>query len=152
MGDAPSHPATLGFRMNGDIVSEDRTESEPPLPSTNELARQRTTLAAERTLYAVLRTGLAIAAGGPVIISVLGDEWPTWIKTLLAVAFLAIGYVLLLLGLSRYRALATAMKRQGAGEFEIISPGKMIFITVLVQVVLTVVVVLFLIGAFDSVN
>ena len=57
--------------------------------------------------------------------------------------------MLLLLGLSRYRALAAAMRRQGAGEFEIISPRKMILITVLVQTVLTVVVVLFLIGAFD---
>ena len=35
--------------------------------------------------------GLAIAAGGTVIITLLGDTWPTWVQVPLAAVFLLVG-------------------------------------------------------------
>ena len=43
---------------------------------SDRLARLRTALAAERTVFSVIRTGLAIAGGGAVIVTLLGDRWP----------------------------------------------------------------------------
>jgi uncharacterized membrane protein YidH (DUF202 family) len=43
---------------------------------TDQLARLRTALAAERTVFAVMRSGLAIAGGGAVIVTLLGNRWP----------------------------------------------------------------------------
>ena len=67
------------------------------------LARLRTALAAERTVFAVIRTGLAIAGGGAVIVTILGGRWPAWLQAVLALGFVVPGYVLMLDGLSRYR-------------------------------------------------
>lgn len=41
---------------------------------SDRLARLRTALAAERTVFSVLRTGLAIAGGGAIIVTLLGDR------------------------------------------------------------------------------
>ncbi len=56
---------------------------------TDQLARLRTALAAERTVFAVMRSGLAIAGGGAVIVTLLGDRWPEWLQVILAAGFVA---------------------------------------------------------------
>jgi len=127
----------------------EQTPQEQSELNADELARQRTFLAAERTLFAVLRTGLAIAAGGSVIISLLGDEWPSWLQVPLAGAFLIVGYSLLLHGLRRYRGIAKNVDRQGGERLEIIPARSMTVITYILEAAITVVVILFLISAFE---
>jgi uncharacterized membrane protein YidH (DUF202 family) len=118
-------------------------------PDPEELALQRTSLAAERTLFAVLRTGLAIAAGGGVIVSLLGDQWPDWVKVPLAAVFLVAGYGLVFQGLNRYRSIARQVKRHGRTGYEIVSPRTMTVIAWALQIAITIVVVLFLLGAWE---
>ena len=119
-------------------------------PTTaDELARQRTFLAAERTLFAVLRTGLAIAAGGGVIISLLGESWPPWVQVPLAAAFMIVGYFMVLHGLRRYRGIAKHVSRESGERLEIMPPRTMTALTWVLQAAITVVVILFLIGAFQ---
>lgn len=117
--------------------------------STTDLAELRTYLAAERTLFAVLRTGLAIAAGGSVIISLLGEAWPVWIQIPLAGAFLVVGYTLVLRGLGRYRRIARRVKRQSGQELEIVSGTEMTWLAMILQVAITLLVVLFILQAFE---
>ena len=74
------------------------------------LARLRTALAAERTVFAVVRTGLAIAGGGAVIVTLLGNRWPALLQAVLAPGFVVPGYVLMLDGLSRYRRVAGSLR------------------------------------------
>jgi uncharacterized membrane protein YidH (DUF202 family) len=133
------------------LVSDEAKSAETSsgaLPSTSELARQRTYLAAERTLFAVLRTGLAIAAGGSVIVSLLGDEWPSWVQVPLAAVFLIVGYYLMLHGLRRYRGIADRVRRQDGIRLEIMPARTMIVLTVVLDVTITIVLTLFLVGAF----
>lgn len=122
----------------------------PPERDQQELALQRTSLAAERTLFAVLRTGLAIAAGGGVIVSLLGDKWPDWIRIPLAAVFLVAGYGMVFQGLDRYRSIARQVKRHGHTGYEIMSPRSMTVIAWALQIAITIVVVLFLVGAWES--
>ena len=123
-------------------------DAEPTLDSTG-LARQRTYLAAERTLFAVLRTGLAIAAGGTVIITLLGDTWPTWVQVPLAAVFLLVGYSLLLYSMQRYRAIARRIQREGGAGLEIVPARSMTILTGALNVAITIVLVLFLLSIFD---
>jgi len=116
--------------------------------SASELAEQRTYLAAERTLFAVLRTGLAIAAGGGVIISLLGEDWPSWVQAPLAAAFLIVGYFLVLHGLSRYRGIAEHIKREDGQRLAIMPARTMTVLTWVLEAAITIVVVLFVVGAF----
>jgi len=44
-------------------------------PDSNIYAIERTHMAAERTFYSVLRTGLAIAGAGTVVVAILGESW-----------------------------------------------------------------------------
>lgn len=117
-------------------------------PNAERLAEQRTYLAAERTLFSVLRTGLAIAAGGSVIVSLLGDRWPTWIRIPLATVFLVVGYSLVLQGLRRYRSIARRIEAHGSGELDIVPIRTMTILTYSLEGAITVVVILFLIGGF----
>ncbi len=55
------------------------------------LAYLRTALATERTVFAVIRTGLAVAGGGAVIVTILGDRWPSWVQLALAAGFVING-------------------------------------------------------------
>ena len=116
--------------------------------SNADLARQRTFLAAERTLFAVLRTGLAIAAGGTVIISLLGNDWPDWVQIPLAATFLVLGYYLVLQGLRRYRGIAKHVERRSGLRLEIIPARDMTTIAVVLEVVITIVVVLYFFTIF----
>lgn len=107
----------MGSPEGADVSSStaDRHD-EQRRPDSQELALQRTSLAAERTLFAVLRTGLSIAGGGGVIVSLLGDQWPEWVewvKVPLAAVFLVAGYGLVFQGLDRYRSIARQVRRDG---------------------------------------
>jgi hypothetical protein len=57
-------------------------------------------LAAERTVFAVMRSGLAIAGGGAVIVTLLGERWTEWLQIVLAAGFVVPGYMLMLDGLA----------------------------------------------------
>ena len=114
------------------------------------LARLRTALASERTVFAVMRTGLAIAGGGTVIISLLGGRWPAWVQTVLASGFLLPGYALMLDGLSRYRRVAAMTRHLDPDRHRIVSPGIMSVLMAVIQVVVLVALVLFVFDAFET--
>ena len=66
---------------------------------SNLLSLERTHMAIERTYYSVLRSGLAIAAAGTIIVRILGEQWPDWLSYLLCGVFIAVGIITML---SRY--------------------------------------------------
>ena len=113
------------------------------------LARLRTALAAERTVFAVIRTGLAIAGGGAVIVTLLGGQWPAWIQSILAAGFVIPGYTLMLDGLSRYRRIAGIVRTEDPDHHRMVSPWVMTLLIGVVQVVVLAVVVLLIANAFD---
>jgi uncharacterized membrane protein YidH (DUF202 family) len=113
------------------------------------LARLRTALAGERTIFAVIRTGLAIAGGGTVIISLLGSRWPAWLQGVLAAGFLVPGYALMLDGLSRFRRVAATTRKLDPDRHRVVSPGLMTTLIAVVQVVVLAVLVLFVFDAFE---
>ena len=114
------------------------------------LADHRTALASERTLFAVLRTGFAIAAGGTVIIEVLGQQWPRWVKAPLAGTLVIVGYVLIMAGVERYGAVARAVEASSEGTVKVLSPRLMKTLAIVLEVVLAVVILVFLLGLFDT--
>lgn len=116
----------------------------------DQLARLRTALAAERTVFAVIRTGLAIAGGGAVIISLLGDRWPEWLQVVLAAGFVVPGYLLMLDGLERYRRVGKMALRADPDRRRMVSPGLMTGLIIVVQTVVLVVLVLLIANAFES--
>ena len=113
------------------------------------LGRLRTALAAERTIFAVIRTGLAIAGGGTVIISLLGGRWPAWLQTALAIGFIVPGYTLMLDGLSRYRRIDAELRDLDPERHRIVSPGIMSALVWIVQIVVVIAVILFVVDAFE---
>lgn len=118
--------------------------NEQTIPSSIDPAMQRTHLATERTFFAALRTGLAIAAGGLVIVKVLGDNWPDLLSFLLAGVFIFVGYGMMLAGLGRYKAVASRFDPDQ--DLEVISPRLMSVFTITLQVALMVVLGLFLLN------
>ena len=113
------------------------------------LGRLRTALAAERTIFSVIRTGMAIAGGGTIVISLLGSRWPAWLQAMLAIGFIGPGYALTLDGLSRYRRVAAVAMRLDPDRHRMVSAGLMTVLIGIVQVVMVVVVLLFLFDAFE---
>jgi uncharacterized membrane protein YidH (DUF202 family) len=113
-------------------------------PSAYDLAVERTLLAASRTVYAVVRTGLSIAAGGAVATTLLVQRWPHWVAGLLHGAFVVIGYSLMWGALSRYRALDRRMTAKGYPLQ--ISTRQLTLLTVALQLVLLAVLVLYLLS------
>lgn len=75
------------------------------------MALQRTVLANERTLNSWLRTGLATIAAGFTLGVVLGQDEPGAAR-LFGVALIAVGGVIGIIGLVRYRALRTRLEYQ----------------------------------------
>ncbi len=114
------------------------------------LARLRTALAAERTVFSVIRTGLAIAGGGAVIVALLGDRWPQWLQSSLVLGFVVPGYVLMLDGLSRYRRVAENVRAHDPEHHRMVSPWVMTLLVVVVQVVVTLVALLLIVDAFEG--
>jgi uncharacterized membrane protein YidH (DUF202 family) len=114
------------------------------------IVEEATFLAAERTLFSVVSTGLAIAAGGALVTTLLGDAWPDWVKVPLAAVFLIVGYGMTLLGLRRYQGIVRmAQSRKGVAprmmSLRLLSVG-----VILLEIAIVVVIVLFLVGAFDT--
>ena len=90
-----------------------------------------------------------VTAGGSVIISLLGQDWPSWVQVPLAGAFLITGSSILLHGLRRYRGIAKHVDQQEGQRLEIIPARTMTVVTYILEAAITVVVVLFLLGVFE---
>ena len=118
--------------------------NERTIPSSVDPSMQRTHLATERTFFAALRTGLAIAAGGIVIVKILGDNWPDLLSFLLAGVFIFVGYGMMLAGLSRYKAVVSRLETDQ--DLEVISPRLMSIFTIVLQIALMVVLAMFLLN------
>lgn len=101
-------------------------------------------MAATRTYFALLRTGLAIAGGGAIVTSVLTTAWPDWVVALLSGVFILVGFTIMIAGLQKYMFIATTVAVDD--EINIISPKLLIALTVILQVATLAVLLLFLIG------
>ena len=117
-------------------------------PDSNQYAIERTHLAASRTFYSVLRTGLAIAGAGTVVVAFLGESWPEWLSLALAGIFIAVGYTMIIITLNNYQKIVTRLKIEQ--NLNVMSPRVMIFLTVILQLTLVVVFVLFILGLFPQ--
>ncbi len=137
-----SEPDTSAGRGAGDTAWADA--------DADRLARLRTALAAERTVFAVIRTGLAIAGGGAVIVTIIGGRWPDWLQAVLALGFVVPGYILMLDGLGRYRRVARLGRSEDPDHHRMVSPWVMALLIGVVQVVVLVVVLLLLVDAFEA--
>jgi putative membrane protein len=122
------------------------------IPSTQELARKRTNWAYERTqmagtrtYFALLRTGLAIAGGGALVVAILGEDWADWIIGLLDGIFIIIGFSIILGALWRYRKLSKRLALEDK-DLEPISIGLVVALTVMLQITIVVVLILYLFG------
>jgi uncharacterized membrane protein YidH (DUF202 family) len=114
------------------------------------LVRLRTALAAEGTVFAVMRSGLAIAGGGAVILTLLGDRWPEWLQVVPAAGFVIPGYMLMLDGLSRYHRFAGIVKAVDPHHHRMVSPWLMTVLIGVVQVATALVAVLLIVDAFEG--
>jgi len=142
-----NEPDDLGTRPVSDEPERDANEL---AAARTQLADHRTALASERTLFAVLRTGFTIAAGGTVIIEVLGHQWPRWVKAPLAGALVIVGYWLIMAGVERYGVVARQVEATSQGTVKVLSPRLMKTLAIVLQVVLGVVIVVFLLGLFEG--
>ena len=97
-----------------------------------------------------MRSGLAIAGGGAVIVTLAGNRWPVWLQATLAAGFVIPGYLLMLDGLSRYRRVAGIVRKADPEHHSMVSPWVMSVVIGIVQVVVTVVVVLLIADAFEG--
>ena len=149
------HHESIHDESNEDDSTPDgstRGSAEDLAGERTDLARHRTALASERTLFAVLRTGFAIAAGGTVIIEVLGHQWPRWVKAPLAGSLVLVGYALIMAGVERYGVVAREVEATSHGTVKVLSPRLMKTLAVVLEVVLGVVVLMFLLGLFETVE
>jgi uncharacterized membrane protein YidH (DUF202 family) len=117
-------------------------------PDSDLYAIERTHMAAERTFYSVLRTGLAIAAAGTVVVAILGESWPEWLSLAIAGIFIAVGYTMIIVTLNNYQKIVKRLKIEH--NLNVISPRLMIFLTAILQLALVVVFVLFILGLFSA--
>jgi uncharacterized membrane protein YidH (DUF202 family) len=105
-------------------------------------------MAAERTYYAVLRTGLAIAAAGTVVVAILGESWPEWLSITLAAVFIAVGYTMIIVTLNNYQKIVNRLQIER--KLNVMSPRLTIFLTVILQLGLVIVFALFILGLFKE--
>jgi uncharacterized membrane protein YidH (DUF202 family) len=103
-------------------------------------------MAAERTFYSVLRTGLAIAGAGTVVVAFLGESWPEWLSLLMAGVFIAVGYTMIIVTLDNYQKIVQRLQIEQ--ELNVMSPRLMIFLTAILQLALVIVFVLYIFGFF----
>lgn len=121
------------------------TEKHNLSQARTDYALERTHMAATRTYFALLRTGIAIAGGGTLITTILGDGWPDWLIGTLAGLFIIVGFTIMIAGLQRY--IFIAHKLAGNDEFRIISPKLLVLLTAVLQIATVAVLILFLFGS-----
>jgi uncharacterized membrane protein YidH (DUF202 family) len=117
-------------------------------PDSNLYALERTHMAAERTCFSVLRTGLAIASAGTVVVAILGDSWPDWLSLVMAAVFIAVGYTMILVTLNNYQKIVN--KLQIEQKLNVMPPRLTIFLTAILQIALVIVFALFILGLFSE--
>ena len=115
-----------------------------------QIAEEATYLAAERTLFSVLSTGLSIAAGGALVTTLLGEDWPDWLQVALSAVFLLVGYSMTLMGLRRYQGIVRVARSRQSSNRKMMSLRLLSLGVGLLQAAIVVVIVLFLIGAFGT--
>ena len=115
-------------------------------PDSNVYALERTHMAAERTYYSVLRTGLAIAGAGTVVVAFLGESWPEWLSLIVAGVFIAVGYTMIIVTLNNYQKIVKRLQIEQ--NLNVMSPRMVIILTAILQITLVVVFILFLFGLF----
>ena len=113
-----------------------------------QIAEEATFLAAERTLFSVLSTGLSIAAGGALVTTLLGEDWPEWLQAVLSAVFLLVGYSMTLLGLRRYQGIVQIAKKRQSGSRKMMSLRMLSIGVGVLQVAIVLVVVFFILGTF----
>ena len=114
------------------------------------IVEEATFLAAERTLFSVMSTGLAIAAGGALVTTLLGEAWPRWVQVPLAATFLLVGYSMTLMGLRRYQSVVRMARGRKGAAHRMMSLRLLSLGVILLEIAIVVVIVLFLVGAFQS--
>ena len=115
-------------------------------PDSNVYALERTHMAAERTYFSVLRTGLAIAGAGTVIVAFMGNSWPEWLSLIVAGVFIAVGYTMIIVTLNNYQKIVQRLQIEQ--NLNVMSPKMVIFLTAILQITLVVVFILFVLGLF----
>ena len=115
-------------------------------PDSNVYALERTHMAAERTYFSVLRTGLAIAGAGTVIVAFMGNSWPEWLSLIVAGVFIAVGYTMIIVTLNNYQKIVQRLQIEQ--NLNVMSPRMVIFLTAILQIALVVVFILFVFGLF----
>ena len=115
-------------------------------PDSNVYALERTHMAAERTYFSVLRTGLAIAGAGTVIVAFMGNSWPEWLSLIVAGVFIAVGYTMIIVTLNNYQKIVQRLQIEH--KLNVMSPRMVILLTAILQITLVVVFILFLFGLF----
>ena len=115
-------------------------------PDSNVYALERTHMAAERTYFSVLRTGLAIAGAGTVIVAFMGNSWPEWLSLIVAGVFIAVGYTMIIVTLNNYQKIVQRLQIER--NLNVMSPKMVIFLTAILQITLVVVFILFVFGLF----
>jgi len=115
-------------------------------PDSNVYALERTHMAAERTYFSVLRTGLAIAGAGTVVVAFLGESWPEWLSLIVAGVFIAVGYTMIIVTLNNYQKIVQRLQIEQ--NLNVMSPKMVIFLTAILQIALVVVFILFVFGLF----
>ena len=81
-------------------------------------------------------------------ILVQGESWPEWLSLAIAGIFIAVGYTMIIVTLNNYQKIVTRLKIEQ--NLNVMSPRVMIFLTVILQLTLVVVFVLFILGLFPQ--
>jgi uncharacterized membrane protein YidH (DUF202 family) len=102
-------------------------------------------MAATRTYFALLRTGLAIAGGGTLVVSILGKGWSDWVLGTLAGIFIVVGLTIILGALRQYNRLSKRLALEDK-DLEPISIGLIVALTVILQITIAIVLILYLFG------
>lgn len=103
-----------------------------------------TQMAATRTLLALVRTGAAIAGGGPLVIKLLVNGYPRWVAMTLSSAFVVLGYWLIWMATRRGRRLRRLIAQERPGVAYLFPAWEVGTVTIGLQALIVVVLVLFL--------
>jgi uncharacterized membrane protein YidH (DUF202 family) len=112
--------------------------------SRDNLTLENTYMAATRTLLSLLRTGSAIAGGGPLVTKLLVNGWPSWVAATLSAAFVIVGYSLMWSALKKSRQLRARIESERASRAFFFPLRAVTVITGALQLLIATVVVLFL--------